>query len=153
MNNELDNHHIKAESVENNPLITVETVVNKPMNQIWEKWTLPEHIMNWNNASDDWYTPAAENDLRAGGTFTYKMAAKDGSFSFDFGGVYDEVILNRSIAYTLGDGRKVVIRFIEEAEGVKIIETFEAEDSNSPEMQKSGWQAILDSFKRYAENA
>ena len=142
----------KAASMNHHHRITVETVVNKPMNKIWDKWTLPEHIMKWNNASDDWYTPAAENDLRAGGTFTYKMSAKDGSFSFDFGGIYDEVILNRSIAYTLGDGRKVRIEFIEEAEGVKIIETFEAEDSHSPEMQKSGWQSILDNFKRYAEN-
>lgn len=135
-----------------NKLITIETVVKKPMNQIWEKWTLPEHIMKWNHASEDWHSPSAENDLRVGGSFTYKMAAKDGSYSFDFAGVYDEVILNRIIAYTLGDGRKVITKFIEEVEGVKIIMTFEAEDTNSPEIQKSGWQAILDNFRRYAES-
>lgn len=134
-----------------NNSITIETMVNKPINQIWEKWTLPEHIMKWNNASEDWHTPSAENDLRAGGTFTFMMAAKDGSFSFDFGGIYDEVILYHRIVYHLGDGRKVDIEFKEEAEGVKIIETFEAEGTNSLEMQKSGWQAILDNFKRYAE--
>jgi uncharacterized protein YndB with AHSA1/START domain len=131
--------------------ITIETMVRKPISQIWEKWTLPEHIMKWNNASDDWHTPSAENDLRTGGTFTFKMAARDGSVSFDFGGIYDEVIVNRRIAYHLGDGRKVDIVFMEEAEGVKIIETFDAEETNSLEMQKSGWQAILDNFKRYAE--
>ncbi len=136
-----------------NKFITIETMVTKPMRQIWEIWTLPEHIMNWNNASDDWHTPSAINDLRAGGSFNYTMAAKDGSFRFDFEGMYDEVILYRSIAYTLGDGRKVVIKFLEEPEGVRIIETFEAEDTFSKERQRSGWQAILDNFKRYAENS
>lgn len=134
-----------------NKRITIETIVKKPINQVWEKWTLPEHIKEWNNASDDWYTPSAENDLSVGGTFVYKMAAKDGSYSFDFGGIYDEVILNRKIAYTLGDGRKVVIDFTEEDEGVQIVETFEAEGTHSVEMQRAGWQAILDNFKRYAE--
>lgn len=132
--------------------ITIETIVKKPIDQVWEKWALPAHIMKWNNASEDWYTPSAENDLRAGGTFTYKMSAKDGSYSFDFGGVYDEVILNRKIAYTLGDDRKVVIEFIEEGETIRIVETFEAEETHSLEMQRIGWQAILDNFKRYTES-
>ncbi len=136
----------------NNQSITIETVVKKPIDQVWEKWTLPECIMKWNNASDDWHTPSAENDLRAGGTFTYRMAAKDGSYSFDFGGIYDEVTLYKKISYTLGDGRKVVIEFKEEDEGVKIVETFEAEGTHSAEMQRSGWQAILDNFKRYTES-
>jgi uncharacterized protein YndB with AHSA1/START domain len=134
-----------------NKRITIETVVKKPIGQVWEKLTIPEHIMKWNNASEDWYTPSAENDLRAGGTFNYKMAARDGSYSFDFGGIYDEVILNKKIAYTLGDGRRVGIEFIEEDEGVKVVETFEAEGNHSLEMQRAGWQAILDNFKRYAE--
>ncbi len=134
-------------------VITIETMVKKPISQVWEKWTLPEHIMKWNNASEDWYTPSAENDLRVGGVFSYKMAAKDGSYSFDFGGIYDEVILNSLISYHLGDGRKVTVKFIEEAEGVKIIETFEAEGTHSLEMQESGWHAILVNFKRYAESA
>jgi len=131
--------------------ITVETIVNRPFDTVWKVWTLPQHIMAWNNASEDWYTPSAENDLRTGGSFSYKMAARDGSFSFDFGGIYDEVIFGQKIAYTIGDGRKVVVDFIGMDGAVKIIETFEAENTNSPELQKSGWQAILDNFKRYAE--
>lgn len=134
-----------------NKNITIETIIKKPIDQVWAKWTLPKHIMEWNNASEDWYTPSAENDLRVGGAFNYRMAARDGSFSFDFSGIYDEVIVGRKIAYTLGDNRKVVTEFAEEDGCVKIVETFEAEETHSLEMQKSGWQAILDNFKRYAE--
>lgn len=136
-----------------NKKITIETVIQKPIGQVWEKWTLPKHIMEWNNASEDWYTPSAENDLRAGGTFNYKMAARDGSFKFDFGGIYDEVIKGKKIAYTLSDGRKVVVEFTEEDGSVKVVETFEAEETNSLDLQRAGWQAILDNFKRYAESA
>lgn len=107
--------------------------------------------MAWNNASEDWYTPSAENNLRVGGSFNYKMAARDGSYSFDFGGIYDEVILGKKIAYTIEDGRKVVVEFTELDGCVRLVETFDAEETNSIEMQKSGWQAILDNFKRYAE--
>ncbi len=135
----------------NKPVITIETIVIRDMNRVWTCWTEPRHIMQWNNASEDWHTPSAENDLRVSGTFTYKMAAKDGSFSFDFGGVYDEVQYGKRIAYTLGDGRKVRIDFMESDGGVKVIETFEAEETNSLEMQRDGWQAILDHFKHYAE--
>lgn len=131
--------------------ITIETIVNRSIDQVWEKWTLPQHIMKWNNASEDWYTPFAENDLRIGGNFNYRMAARDGSFSFDFGGVYDDVIFGRRIAYVLGDGRKVVVVFTELDEGVKVTETFDAEETNSLEMQRAGWQSILDNFKRYTE--
>jgi len=131
--------------------IMIGTIVNQPFDTVWKVWTLPQHIIAWNNASEDWYTPSAENDIRAGGSFHYKMAARDGSFSFDFSGKYDEVIFGQKIAYTLGDGRKVVVDFIGMDGGVKIIETFEAEDTNSLEMQKAGWQAILDNFKKYAE--
>ena len=131
--------------------ITIETIINKPIDQVWEKWTLPQHIMSWNNASEDWYTPSAENDLRVDGSFNYKMAARDGSYSFDFSGIYDEVIFGKKIAYTIGDGRKVVVEFTELDGYVKVEETFTAEDTNSLEMQIAGWQAILDNFKRYAE--
>lgn len=134
-----------------NKKITIETIVHKPIEQVWETWTLPKHIMEWNSATDDWYTPSAENDLRVGGAFTSVMAARDGSFQFDFGGVYDEVIINKRIAYTLGDDRKVEIEFEEQADGIKVTETFEAEDTNSMEMQRDGWQSILDHFKRYTE--
>ncbi|MDP4128289.1 MAG: SRPBCC family protein [Bacillota bacterium] len=131
--------------------ITIETIVNRDMNHVWTCWTDPKHIMEWNNASEDWHTPSAENDLRVSGTFTYKMAAKDGSFSFDFGGVYDEVQYGKRISYTIGDGRKVAIDFVEFDGGVKVTETFEAEETHSLEMQQGGWQAILDNFKHYAE--
>lgn len=132
--------------------ITIETIVNKPINEVWEKYTVPKHIMEWNHASDDWYSPFAENDLRVGGAFTYKMAARDGSYSFDFGGVYDEVVKNKKIVYTLGDGRRVVVEFNVLDGRVKIVTTFEAEQSNPLDMQKAGWQAILDNFKKYVDN-
>lgn len=134
-----------------NKRITIETTIKKPIDQVWEKWTLPKHIMAWSNASEDWYTPSAENDLRVGGSFNNKMAARDGSSSFDFIGVYDEVIFGKKIAYTIGDGRKVVIEFTELDGCVKIVETFETEETYPLEMQRAGWQAILDNFKRYAE--
>src|SRR6266850_8555487 len=92
-------------------IITVENAINAPVEKVWQYWTKPEHITQWNNASDDWHTPRAENDLRVGGSFSSRMEAKDGSFGFDFGGVYDEVKTNERIAYTMGDGRKVKITF------------------------------------------
>lgn len=132
--------------------ITVETVVHSPVEKVWEYWTDPEHIKQWNNASDDWHTPYAENDLRVGGKFVSRMEAKDGSFGFDFGGVYDKVSTNESIAYTLGDGRKVKIAFLRQENDTRIIESFDAEETHTVEMQQAGWQAILDNFKKYAES-
>lgn len=137
--------------MENNKTINISATVNAPVEKVWECWTEPEHIKKWNNASEDWHTPVAENDLRVGGKFLSRMEAKDGSFGFDFGGVYDEVKLNEVIAYTLGDERKVRITFTDLGDKTEINEAFEAEDTNSIEMQKSGWQAILDNFKRYTE--
>ena len=134
-----------------NTKITVENTVNATFEKVWKLWTAPEHIVKWNNASADWHTPHAENDLRVGGKFVSRMEAKDGSFGFDFGGVYDEVIINKSIAYTLGDVRKVKIFFTSHGNETKVVETFEAETTNSIEMQKGGWQAILDNFKKYTE--
>ena len=131
--------------------ITVETDVNAPVEKTWKYFTKPEHIIKWNNASDDWHTPRAENDLRTGGNFNYRMEAKDGSFGFDFGGVYDEVEPNQTIAYTLGDGRKVKIDFKNVDNGTKVVETFEAEGQNPVDMQRAGWQAILDNFKKHTE--
>ena len=133
--------------------ITVETTVHIPVEKVWEYWTEPAHIKKWNNASDEWHTPVAENDLRAGGKFLSRMEAKDGSFGFDFSGIYDEVILHEVIAYTLGDGRKVKITFKGLENGTEVIETFDAETSNPIEFQQQGWQAILDNFKKYAEQA
>ena len=116
--------------------LTVETTVHAPVEKVWAYWTEPKHITKWNNASDDWHTPFAENDLRAGGKFLYRMEAKDGSFGFDFGGVYNEVKLNEVISYTLGDERKVIINFIGQENQTLVIETFEAESSNSIELQQ-----------------
>lgn len=131
--------------------ISVETTVNKPIAQVWEKFTTPTDIMNWNHASDDWYTPTATNDLRAGGSFSYKMAARDGSMNFVFGGIFEEVIIGEKLAYTLEDGRNVVVEFTESDGCVSIRETFEVENTNSLERQREGWQAILDNFKKYTE--
>ena len=135
----------------NKTLITVQTTVKAPVEKVWKLWTAPEHITKWNNASDDWHTPFAENDLRVGGKFLARMEAKDGSYGFDFGGVYDEVKENEVIEYTIGDGRKVIVNFTGNANETKVVETFEAETTNSIEMQRGGWQAILDNFKKYAE--
>ena len=136
---------------QNKTLITVETSVNAPVEKVWQYWTKPEHITQWNNASDDWHTPRAENDLRVGGNFVSRMEAKDGSFGFDFGGVYDAITTNEYIEYTLGDGRKVKITFTADGNKTKVSESFEAENTNSIEMQQGGWQAILDNFKKYTE--
>lgn len=135
----------------NNTKITVKTTVNAPVDKVWNFWTEPDHIKKWNNASDDWHTPFAENDLRAGGKFVSRMEAKDGSFGFDFGGTYDQVKLHEVISYSMEDGRKVDITFSGKGNETEIIETFDAETSNSVELQQQGWQAILNNFKKYAE--
>lgn len=131
--------------------VTVETIVHTSIEKAWRYWTEPEHIKKWNNASDDWHTPAAANDLRVGGKFLTRMEAKDGSFGFDFGGVYDEVKLYEVISYTLGDGRKVEITFINLGNDTKIIESFEPENENPIELQQGGWQSIMDNYKKYIE--
>ena len=107
--------------------------------------------MNWCSASDDWHAPAATNDLRSGGKFSTTMAAKDGSFSFDFAGVYDEVTDKQYISYTMGDGRTVKITFSGEGNATKVVETFDPEEVNTRELQQGGWQAILNNFKKYTE--
>ena len=132
--------------------ITVETIIKAPVEKVWNYFTSPEHIMQWNTASDDWFTPKAENDLRIGGSFNSRMEAKDGSFGFDFGGVYDNVKKNELIEYTMGDGRKVKVIFSPSGDQTKIVETFDAEATNPVEMQRGGWQAILDNFKKYTES-
>lgn len=132
-------------------VITIETTINAPIKKVWNYWTRPEHITQWNAASDDWHTPKATNDLTVGGRFTSRMEAKDGSFGFDFGGTYTEVDTHKKIAYTLDDDRTVSITFTPTADGVKVVESFEAENQNSEELQRTGWQAILDNFKKYTE--
>lgn len=132
--------------------ITVEATINAPVEKVWNYWTEPKHITQWNNASDDWHTPHAENDLRVGGKFVSRMEAKDGSAGFDFGGVYNEVKKHKLISYTMDDGRKASVKFSGDGNETTVTETFEAESMNSIEMQKSGWQSILDNFKKYTEN-
>lgn len=132
--------------------ITVEVTVKASVEKVWKLWTTPEHIMKWNNASDDWHTTRAVNDLKVGGRFLSRMEAKNGSFGFDFLGTYDEVIMHERIAYTMDDGRIAIITFSShDSDETRITETFEAESENTVEMQKVGWQAILDNFKTYAE--
>ena len=131
--------------------ITVEVVVKATRDVVWKLWTTPEDIIRWNNASGDWHTPSAKTDLRPGGEFLYRMEAKDGSVGFDFGGIFDNVKPKEYIAYTIGDGRKVEIRFTSIGTDTKVVETFEAESQNPIEMQRDGWQAILNNFKKYAE--
>jgi uncharacterized protein YndB with AHSA1/START domain len=132
-------------------VITVESIINAPVEKVWGYWTKPEHVTKWNNASDDWHSPHAENDLRAGGKFLYRMEAKDGSMGFDFAGVYNAVRPNEYIEYSIGDGRKVKINFSARGNATSVVESFEAENIHSLEMQKGGWQAILDNFKKYTE--
>jgi uncharacterized protein YndB with AHSA1/START domain len=132
--------------------ITISAKVKAPAEKVWELWTSPEHITKWNAASDDWHTPRAENDLRVGGRFLSRMEAKDGSFGFDFTGTYDEVEPLKRIAYTMEDGRRAIIDFNENEGVIEIITVFDAETQNSIDMQRAGWQAILDNFKRYAES-
>jgi uncharacterized protein YndB with AHSA1/START domain len=132
--------------------ITVQATVNAPAEKVWKTWTDPKHIVKWNNASPDWHTPRAENDVRVGGKFLSRMEAKDGSMGFDFGGTYDAVKPNEHIAYTMGDGRKAKINFKEQGNSTHVDVTFEAENQNPVEMQRGGWQAILDSFKKYTES-
>lgn len=132
--------------------ITIETIINAPIETVWKYWTQPEHITQWCFASDDWEAPHAENDVRVGGGFKTTMAAKDKSTSFDFSGKYTAVKDKEMMEYVLDDGRVVSVFFQETDNGVKVIETFEAEDENSLEVQQAGWQAIMDNFKFYTES-
>ncbi len=142
---------METQNAQATTVITVESTVNAPVEKVWEYWTKPEHIVKWATASDDWHTPRAENDLRVGGNFSSRMEAKDGSMGSDFGGTYDEVRNNEYIEYTLGDSRKVKITFTPQGNSTRVIESFEAEQTNPVEMQRGGWQNIMDNFKQYTE--
>jgi uncharacterized protein YndB with AHSA1/START domain len=133
-------------------MITIEAEVNAPVEKVWNCWTAPEHITKWNQASGDWHCPAASNDLRPGGKFSATMSAKDGSFSFDFGGEHNEVVENKVIASEMGDGRKMKVVFESRGNKTLVTEYFEAEGDNSLELQRSGWQAILNNFKKHTES-
>jgi uncharacterized protein YndB with AHSA1/START domain len=132
--------------------IKIGTIVSAPIEKVWQYWNEPEHITKWAFASDDWECPHAENDLREGGKSLVRMAAKDGSASFDIVSTYTTVLPNKKIEYTMDDGRTVSIDFEEIGDGsVKITEEFEMEKVNTEELQRSGWQAIMDNFKKYTE--
>ncbi|MBW2938055.1 SRPBCC family protein [Aureisphaera sp. CAU 1614] len=132
--------------------ITVKTSIKGDINKVWDYWTKPEHIIHWNFASDEWCCPKAENDLKPNGKFSYRMEAKDGSMGFDFDGIYDKVIDKKHISCQLGDGRKVDINFTQSGNEIHISESFDAEEINTEELQRTGWQAILGNFKKYVES-
>ncbi len=132
--------------------ITIEAEISADTKKVWDYYTKPEHITKWNFALDEWHCPSAENDLRVGGKLKSRMEAKDGSFGFDFEAIYDEIVDQKKIAYTIADGRKVETNFENLGNKTKVTTTFEAEDQNPVEMQRSGWQAILDNFKKYVES-
>ncbi len=132
------------------PRITVEAIVEAPLETVWNCWTTPEHITQWNAASPDWHTPRATVDLRVGGVFSSRMEARDGSMGFDFEGTYTNIIPHQVLEYSFGD-RRATVTFHETEEGIQVVETFDAEMENPVEMQQKGWQAILDHFKEYVE--
>ena len=131
--------------------ITVETIVKSDINSVWKAWNNPQDIKQWNAASEDWHTTSSTVDLRVGGSFTSRMEAKDGSMGFDFRGIYTEVKETERIAFVLEDGREVEVRFTVIENGIKVDETFEAETENDPDLQRQGWQNILDNFARHVE--
>lgn len=134
------------------PAVTVKATVNAPIEKVWTSWNEPSHITKWCQASADWHAPFAENDLKNGGKFKTTMAAKDGSFSFDFGGTYTNVQRHQLIEYVMDDQRRVKILFESKGNQTEVTETFDPENTHDIEMQRGGWQAILDSFKRYTES-
>jgi uncharacterized protein YndB with AHSA1/START domain len=132
-------------------IVTIESTINEPIDRVWQLWTEPGHIVRWNHASDDWHTTRAENDLRTGGKFLSRMESRDGSEGFDFNGVYTRVELHKKIEYTLDDGRQVQVTFVSNGNKTQITQSFETEMIHSVELQRTGWQAIMDNFKNYAE--
>ena len=130
--------------------VSISTFVN--IENVWNLFTGAEHIMHWNNASEDWHTPKVMNNLEVKGTFRYRMEAKDGSFGFDFEGIYTEVKKHQTIAYTMPDKRNVIIHFSVKENTTWVTEIFDPETTNSLELQKNGWQSILNNFKKYVES-
>lgn len=133
-------------------MITIDAEINAPVEKVWKSWTSPEHIKQWNQASDDWHCPAAEYDASVSGKFSATMAAKDGSFSFDFWGIHSAIKENSLIESELGDGRKMKVVFESKGNKTLVTESFEAEGTNSLELQRGGWQMILNNFKKYTES-
>lgn len=132
--------------------IVVSAKIKKPINEVWEKYTNPNDVVNWNFADDTWYCPKAKNDLKAGGRFAYMMSAKDKSYSFNFSGTFIEVEKNNRLVYRMDEDRYAIVRFSKEKDGTNVEISFEAETENSTKLQKQGWQAILNNFKKYTES-
>lgn len=132
--------------------VTIETLIDADVSKVWNYFTAPEHITKWNFASDDWHCPRAVNDLRVGGKMSSRMEAKDGSFGFDFEAIYDAVIDHKKISYTMTDGRQATTNFEVQNDATKVSTTFDAENENPVDMQRTGWQTILDNFKKYVES-
>ncbi|MEO7014288.1 MAG: SRPBCC domain-containing protein [Dokdonella sp.] len=131
--------------------ILVETLVKSDAETVWNAWTDPEDIKQWNAASDDWHTTSSRVDLQVGGEMSSRMEAKDGSIGFDFTASFTKIELHRLIEFNLEDGRHVRVEFLREANGVRVREAFDADPQNAPDMQRQGWQAILDNFTRHVE--
>jgi uncharacterized protein YndB with AHSA1/START domain len=131
--------------------ISIETRVKAPVDKVWAAWNTPEDIIQWNAASEDWHTTESTVDLREGGRFCARMEAKDGSMGFDFEAIYTRIVPQKFLGLRMSDGREITVEFLEEPDGVLVKQAFDAETENSPELQRQGWQAILDSFGRYAE--
>lgn len=136
----------------NKTSITISATVNAPIEKVWKMWNTPEDIKQWNAASDDWHTTKSEIDLREGGKFSSRMEAKDGSFGFDFWGIYETVHEHKRIVSVLGDERRLEVNFDSNGDATTVTETFETEPTHSLEQQREGWQAILNNFKKYAES-
>lgn len=139
-------------TTQENTKVTIFSKINAPVEKVWDLWTGPAHITKWNQASEDWHSPKAENDLRVGGKFLSRMEAKDGSAGFDFEGIYEEVKMHERIVYSMSDGRRVEVVFRAAGNTTDVTEIFDAESSHPVEMQKEGWQTILNNFKAYVES-
>ena len=139
--------------IDNKMMITVSVSIQAPIEKVWEHWNEPKYITQWYNASDDWHAPFAENDLKVGGKFKTTMAAKDGSAAFDFEGTYTSIVKSKQIEYAIIDGRKVILKFYVKNNETVVEETFDPEEINSIELQRGGWQAILNNFKSHVEKS
>ncbi len=135
----------------NSDRIVIQISITSTKSKIWDFWNNPKHITKWNFATETWCCPRAENDLRVGGAFKYRMEAKDGSFGFDFEGIYNEIIEQNKVSYTMGDGRKATTQFASVDGQITVTTEFDPEATNPTEMQRSGWQSILNNFKKYVE--
>ncbi len=131
--------------------ITVTSTVNADTKKTWDYYTQPKHITQWNFADPSWQCPSASNDLQVGGKYTARMEAKNGNFVFDLEGTYTEVMEGKKLTFKLDDGREVTASFTADGNATHVSVVFDAEDTNPVEMQKGGWQAILDNFKKYTE--